>query len=141
VRPGLPLPPAGAGSTLIPTRRLILKDRNTPPADPERRKITFRAVTTSAAPANRVVPPAANGPSDPTVVGGYLAVYNGSGLTTDHVVFPLVSGNWSRPGPGRYRYTGNEFTAIKRIDLKADKITIKGKSSLWTYTLDEPEQG
>jgi YVTN family beta-propeller protein len=126
--------------TLIPTKRLVLKDRSTPPADPERRRITFKAVTTSAAPANQIVPPAENGPSDPRFAGAYLAVYNSNGLS-DHVVVSLAAGNWSLAGPGRYRYTGSDFTAIKRVDVKPNGISIKGGKSPWTYTLDEYEQG
>ncbi|MCI0636515.1 MAG: hypothetical protein L0206_21740, partial [Actinobacteria bacterium] len=127
--------------TLIPTKKLVLKDRNTPPADPDRRRITFRAVTKHAAPANRIVPPAEGGPSDPRSVNSYVAVFNAAGLTSDHEAVSLDLGKWTLRAPGRYRYRGDDFSAIKRIDVGPDRITIKGGRGNWEYTLDEPAQG
>jgi len=127
--------------TLIPTKRLTLKDRSAPLFDPSRRRISFGSSTKSAAPANRIVPPAAGSPEDPTVGGANVVVYNSAGLTSDLAFASLDASRWSRTGTNTYTYRNVSIAAITKVVLKSDSITIKGGKSLWSYTLNEQAQG
>jgi hypothetical protein len=71
------------GATLIPTRRLTLRDRTVPVPDSNRRRFSFRAATTTAAPANQIMPPANGSPNDPTTANATLFVYNSAGQMND----------------------------------------------------------
>jgi YVTN family beta-propeller protein len=130
----------GAGVTIIPSKKLTMRDRTVPAPDPQRRRISFKSVTTQSNPGNKIIPPTLNGPEDPRVVGGTLTVYNSSGLASDVVTEPLVAGGWTSTGPTSYRYV-NATGGITKIDLKLDSLGIKGGKSPWTYTLDESAQG
>jgi YVTN family beta-propeller protein len=128
-------------TTLIPTKKLTLKDRTTPAPDPSRRRVSFRASTKDAAPANQVIPPPPSSPSDPRVNGATLTVYNSSGLTGDVAVVSLDGSKWSLSGTSTYVYRDVSSAAITKVILKQDSLTIKGGKTLWTYSLDEPAQG
>jgi hypothetical protein len=125
--------------TLIPARKLQLKDR-TNPTDFRRRRIAFKSSTTGAPAANRVVPPAAGSAADPRIAGAALLVYNSSGLTDDAVIVPLPAAKWFARGTG-YQYRDESTAAVTGVVLRADGLSIKGGRSQWTYTLNEPGQG
>jgi len=133
--------PGAPAFTLIQTSRLSLRDRSTPPANPDRRKISFRALTARDAPANRIVPPAPGSPDDPTIGGGVLVVYNAVGLTTDAVTIGLPAAGWRALGGSGYRFSGPSGSAIRRIDIRPDRLTVKGGQSAFGYSLDESSQG
>ena len=67
-------------------------------------------------------------------------VYNATGLTSDAVIIPLPTANWTARSDG-YQYRDVSTAAISRIVLKPDLITVKGGRHLFGYTLDEPHQG
>jgi YVTN family beta-propeller protein len=130
-----------SGLTLIPSRRLVLKDRTVPVADASRRRFSFRASTASAAPANQIVPPTNGSADDPVTAGGVLYVYDSSGLTTD-LFSTTLAGGWSSTAPGRYQYRNSAVGApITRVVLRANQLTVKGGRENFTYSLDEPAQG
>jgi YVTN family beta-propeller protein len=127
--------------TLIPAKRLVLKDRSTPPADPSRRRFAFRASTRNAAPANRVVPPTAGSPEDPRIQTAVLAVYNSAGLSNDLAAVALDVGKWSLSGTDTWTYRDVSTAPVTKIVLKPDTLTVKGGKALFAYSLDEPAQG
>jgi hypothetical protein len=129
-----------AGQTLIPSRRLVLKDRSTPPADPSRRRLSFRASTKQAAPANRVVPPTFGSPEDPLLNGATVSVYNSAGLSSDLASIFLPATNWKHSGTNIHVYKDVSTAAITKVILKPDGLTIKGGKQLFDYSLDEPKQ-
>src|SRR4029079_2165551 len=69
-------------ATMIPAKKLTLKDRSTPPADPSRRRFSFKAATRNAQPFNKVESPTPGSAADPTINGGFVAV-RGTGGTSD----------------------------------------------------------
>jgi YVTN family beta-propeller protein len=128
-------------NTLIPTKRLTIRDRTVPTPDPNRRRFSFRAVTTEAAPMNQIVPPVQGSLNDPTLSGAILFIYNSAGETTD-VFLTGLNGAWSSPSPGVYQYKNSAVGApIQRVLMKKNQLTIKGGKSGFTYTLNEPQQG
>jgi YVTN family beta-propeller protein len=129
-----------AGHTIIPSKKLTMRDRTLPSPDPFRRRISFKSVTTQSLAGNKIIPPALNGPDDPRTIGATLTVYNSSGLTSDVATETLSSFGWTSTGPTSYRYL-NPNGAISKIDLKLDLLSIKGGKSLWTYSLNESAQG
>jgi len=131
---------------LIQSTSLNLRDRSTPPADPNRRKISFKSTTVADAMANRIVVPARGSTGDPTTpAGAVLEVYNSSG-TGEKVSVTLPFGGWtaydSAPTPKGYRYKSpNPTDPITRVTVKPNQLRIRGGKSGWTYTLDEASQG
>jgi hypothetical protein len=126
---------------MIPSKKLTMKDRTLPTPDANRRRFTFKSVTTHLVPANKIVPPAAGGPGDPRTVVTTLDVYNSSGIPglVDHVTVPLPASNWSAPAASTFRYV-DPTGAVSKIDLKPDSLSIKGGKMPWGYTLDESAQ-
>jgi hypothetical protein len=80
------------GLTLVQATSLSLKDDSTPPADPDKRKISFKASTKNDPPTNQVTPPALGSSGDPIQHGATVTVYNAAGLTTDAVTVSLPAG-------------------------------------------------
>jgi hypothetical protein len=127
--------------TLIETHSLKIKDN----ADPAKRRFTFTSSTSRDPQTNRIVPPAPGSNGDPTLNGGELIVYNAAGLTTDSVAIPLLSG-WSPIGKApnikgwRFKSTDSS-SGVSSVEVQADKISVKGGTGAFGYTLDEPSQG
>jgi hypothetical protein len=125
-------------ATMIPAKKLTLKDRSTPPADASRRRFSFKAATRNALPSNKVESPTPGSAADPTVNGGYVAV-RGTGGTSDLAFIMLDAARWSRSG-ATYTYKADSTAAITKVVVKADSLTVKGGRSLFDYSLDEPAQ-
>jgi hypothetical protein len=127
--------------TLIETPSLKLKDD----ATPAKRRFTFKSSTSRDPSANRIVPPAPGTSGDPTLNGGELIVYNAAGLTTDLVQIPLLSG-WEPIGKApnikgwKFKSTDSS-SGVSSVEVQADKISVKGGTGAFGYTLDEPAQG
>ena len=127
--------------TLIETHALKIKDD----ADPAKRRFTFTSSTKRDPQANRIVPPAPGSNGDPTLNGAELIVYNAAGLTTDSVAIPLLSG-WTPIGKApnikgwRFKSTDSS-SGVSSVEVQADKISVKGGTGAFGYTLDEPSQG
>ena len=128
---------------------LTLRDRSTPPADPNRRKIVFKSATGGDPPANQIAMPARSSAGDPTPGGGTgggatLEVYNSNG-SGEAVSVPLPASGWSAlddlPTPRGYKYKGATTSAVTRILIRGNLIRVRGGRSSWSYTLDEPSQG
>ncbi len=136
--------PGSLTYTLIQTTSLTLKDDSTPPANPAKRKISFKSSTKQDAVPNRITPPALGSPGDPTVNGATLIVHNAAGETGDVATVVLPASGWTVLGSPsnfkgyRFKLSGG---AISSIVLKADSLTVKGGKALWPYTLDETQQG
>jgi len=132
--------PGGSAVVTVQATSLRLTDDSTEPANPTRRKISFRASTRQDAPANRVVVPAAGSPSDPTIAGATLRVYNAAGSGEQFSVALPASG-WLPYASGGYRFKGASTDPVQSVTVKADLVTIRGGKAGWGYTLDEPSQG
>jgi YVTN family beta-propeller protein len=131
------------GLTLVPSRRLVLKDHTVPTPDGNRRRLAFQSSTSNAAPSNQIVPPANGTPDDPVVVGtsSSLTVYNSSGLTNDVFTTSLVGG-WSSRAGAIYEYRNKTVGApITRVLLRPNKLVVKGGRQNFGFTLDEDRQG
>jgi len=128
--------------TLVETKKLSLSDDVTPPLDPSKRSFSFTSSTRNATSGGHVTPPAAGGPSDPTLQGATLEVFNAAGLTADDVSIELPASGWKTTSHGAtYRFTGPSTGPIRSVTIQRDKITIRGGKALFDYTLDEPKQG
>ncbi len=130
----------GVAALPVPVQALQLRDG---PA-PSRRRIRFRSKTSSSDGA-RIVPPAAGGVGDPTIGGAVLEVYNAAGLAPDAVVIALPASGWSRVGKSTFRgwrFRSNDpALGVRTVEVKADRIVVRGGQSGWPYTLDEERQG
>ncbi len=137
--------PVPAQPVSVQTTRLTMRDDHSAPIDLDSRRITFEAVTRTAAPENRIAPPAAGSAADPTRFGGALVVENTAG-SGERVQVPLPAAEWSVLGSADAP-TGYVFrrttpgTPITQVVLKGDLISVRGGGASWDYTLDEPAQG
>jgi YVTN family beta-propeller protein len=131
------LPP---GVVLVPTKQLVLKDQYSGAGNSDRRRISFKSITTNVAAANQIFPPGPGTSDDPRNAGGSVVVYNSAGLTTDLAVANLDPSKWTFTGTSIYRYR-NPDGIITKIDLRPNVIIIKGGKRNWTYQLNEPAQG
>jgi DNA-binding beta-propeller fold protein YncE len=125
----------------IPTKKLVLKDRSAPPADPNRRKVTFKSDTRGSAHPYHIVPPLQGSPDDPRTVGVIVAVYNSVGPGGELVPVGLPPSGWRATGLNTYKYKGASTAGITAAILKPDQIAFKGGKAGWNYTLNEPAQG
>jgi hypothetical protein len=141
--------PTPATFVLVRTTSMSLKDRSTAPADPSKRKLSFKSSTKDDAPANQVTPPFVGSAGDPTIAGATgggatLTVYNSNGSGEQVVVF-LPASFWTSDidgdGFAKYRYRGPSTDAVTKVDVKRNRIQIRGGKAAWGYTLDEPSQG
>jgi hypothetical protein len=130
--------------TLVQSTSLTLKDDSTPPANPAKRKVSFKSNTKLDVPANRITPPPPGSPGDPTVNGATVVVSNGAGQTNDAATIALPASGWTVLGSPsnfkgyRFKLAGGTITSVV---LKTDSLTIKGGKAGFDYTLDEPQQG
>jgi hypothetical protein len=134
---------------LVRSTALTLRDRSTPPPDPNRRKMAFRSVTNADPAANQVVVPARGAAGDPTPGGpggggALLEVYNSAG-SGEKVSVQLPASGWTAyddsATPRGYRYKSAASTdAITRVIVKANQIRVRGGRSGWGYTLDALSQ-
>jgi hypothetical protein len=128
--------------TPIPTKKLSMKDRSTPPADASRRRISFKSVTSALLPSfNRIDPPTNGSPDDPTIVGGAAVAYNSGGLGHDLVIVGLPASGWTATGSQTYEFKGLSTGPITKVVVRPDQISVKGGKAQWGYTLNEPAQG
>jgi YVTN family beta-propeller protein len=136
--------PGSFDYTLIQTTSLTLKDDSTPPANPAKRKVSFKSTTKLDPMANRITPPAPGSAADPTLHGATVVVYNGTGLTDDAATVTLPASGWTLLGtptnPKGYRFKQSGGT-ISTVVLKADSLTVKGGKAGFDYSLDEMQQG
>ena len=52
------------------------------------------------------------------------------------------AGTWSALGSSGYRFRSRSTSAaVSSVTVRLDRITVKGGTSAFTYTLDEPSQG
>jgi len=133
--------PSAQNFVPIPTKKLTLKDRSQPPADPGKRKVSFKSDTKRVTSGAHISPPPRNGPDDPRTAGATLAVYNSVAPGGELVPVGLPASGWSAIGSTGYRYKGGPTEAIKRVILKPDQISFSGGKAAWSYTLNEPAQG
>ncbi len=124
----------------MPTTKLVLKDRSAAPADPNKRKVTFKSDTKTAS-SQHIAPPFQGDPSDPRLVGATVVVYNSVALGGELVVVGLSPSGWTATGPNSYTYKGPPGAAITRAIFKPNLITFKGGKASWAYTLNEFAQG
>jgi YVTN family beta-propeller protein len=136
--------PGSVVYTLVQSTSLTLKDDSTPPANPAKRKVSFKSNTKLDLPANRITPPAPGSPGDPTMNGATVVVSNGAGQTNDAATIVLPASGWTLLGtvsnPKGYRFKQSGGT-ISSVVLKTDSLTIKGGKAGFDYTLNEPQQG
>ena len=134
------LPPQSFVS--IPTKKLLLKDRSVPPANPNRRKVKFQSDTTGATFSfEHITPPFQGSANDPRVIGATAVMYNSVAPGGELVIVGLAAAGWSATGPNSYQYKGAATAAITKATFKPDGISFQGGKALWNYTLNEPSQG
>jgi len=132
------------GPTLVETTLLRLTDYL---PDTLRQTFSFTSSTSKDAPANRIVPPARLGASDPTqpATTGTLLFYNSAGRTNDKEFYSLDSRGWRYLGtstsPKGYSFRSSRVPGggpVRSVTIQADKITTRGIGS---YSLGESSQG
>jgi hypothetical protein len=125
----------------IPTRKLVLKDRSTPPNDPTKRKVSFKSVTKGTTFVFHITPPLLGASDDPRLVGAGVAVYNSTAPGGELVIVGLPAAGWTARAPNTYKYKGASTDPITRATFKQDQIAFKGGKAGWAYSLDEFSQG
>src|SRR5262249_29403793 len=128
----------------VPARSLRLADATGPPANPSRRRVSFKSATSKLdVLASRIIPPQPGSAGDPTISGAVLSIYNAAGMSDDdaRVVLP-ASGGRVRGGPvPSFGYRdGNRGAAISSVIVKRDGIVVRGGSAQFSYSLNEPSQ-
>ncbi|HJQ83194.1 MAG TPA: hypothetical protein VKA21_03900 [Candidatus Binatia bacterium] len=134
--------------TTIQATMLQLRDDTGPPANPRRRRFSFRSSTKDdVGPGfHYIVIPTGGTIGDPRVNGATLIVYNAAVLTSDVVTIPLPREKWRAKGGVEpfvrmFRYDDPDPSApVRSVSLKSDSLKIKGGGIAWGYTLDEPAQ-
>ena len=132
------------GPVRVQVTSMTLKDGSAA-AEPNKRKLSFTSSTKNDPTGNRIVAPVSGASGDPTLTGATLRVYNPI-THADDVTVPLVTGpdgTWTTNGSGSvFKWKGlNPDGPVKRVILKADKLTIRAGKALWAYTLGEASQG
>jgi DNA-binding beta-propeller fold protein YncE len=137
----------GAGATPIRATLFKLRDDPSPPEDPARSRLSFRAADGRGAPSGVVVP-AWGSAGDPTAGGStgggaVLKVYRAD--RTEAVELALPAALWTRTGtaarPGyRYRDATGAQGPIRSITLRGSLLVVNGKG-LGSYPLDSAPQG
>jgi YVTN family beta-propeller protein len=125
----------------IPTRKLTLKDRSAPPADPKHRKVSFASDTRGPEFFFHITPPFQGSPDDPRQAGATVVVYNSVSIGGEIVIVGLPASGWTASGPNSYKFKGASTAAITRAQFRPDRITFKGGKAAWNYTLNEAQQG
>ncbi len=114
------------------------------PANPARRRVSFKSSSRGDPPANGIVPPAAGTGGDPTVGGATLTVYNAAG-SGEKVVVPLPASSplagWSAVGSDGYRFRSKDPSVpVSSITVRGDRITLKGGKASFGYVLGPSPQ-
>ena len=137
--------PGAAAGVTVQTTSLRLADDSGEPANPARRRITFRSRTRTDGPVNRIQPPPFGDPAgDPTMAGATLRVHNAAG-SGEQFSTTLPASGWLRLPLGSsgygYRYRGAPGDPVESVEVASDLISIRAGKDAWGYTLDEPSQG
>jgi DNA-binding beta-propeller fold protein YncE len=128
----------------VPARSLRLADATGPPANPSRRRVSFKSATSKLdVLADRIIPPPPGSAGDPTVAGAVLSIYNAAGMTDDDVRVDLPASGWKiRAGSvPSYRYrSADHDAAVSSVIVKRDGISVRGGRAGFAYSLNEPSQ-
>jgi hypothetical protein len=128
----------------VPARSLRMADVTGPPANPSRRRVSFKSGTSKLdVLAKRIIPPQPGTAGDPTISGAVLSIYNAAGMSDDDARVVLPASGWKVRGGSvpsfRYR-DGNRGAAISSVIVKRDGIVVRGGSAQFNYSLDEASQ-
>ena len=118
-----------------------MRDRSTPPADPNRRKVKFKSSTKGSQYVHHITPPVPGTADDPRVNGAIVAVFNSVYTGGELVPVGLPAEGWTLSGTNTYKYRGASTDAITRVVVRPDQISFSGSRGAWHYTLNEPSQG
>ena len=115
------------------------------PANPARRRVSFKSSTTSDLPANRIVVPAPGSPGDPTLGGATLTVYNAAG-SGEKTIVPLPASSplagWSPLGTNGFRFRSKDpAVPISAVVVRRDRLALKGGKAAFGYPLGPSSQG
>lgn len=125
----------------VGTHSLIMKDNTLYPGS---RKFSFNVRSGEAPLEHQSQAPAVGSAGDPTLFGGTLVVYNGSGGSESFTI-DLPAEKWRVEGdtstPGGYRYVFASTPPVWKVYVKGPKLSVRGGKAQWLYTLDEPSQG
>src|SRR5262249_35330745 len=112
--------------TLVQTTSLTLKDGSAPPADPNKRKVSFKSSTKTDPGINRIQPPLPGFPGDPTQDGATIIVYNALNPTSDKATVFLPPGTgWSAVGSNGFKWKSTT-APITSVLLKPNLMKVKG---------------
>jgi hypothetical protein len=124
--------------------KLTLRDGSLQSA-PARRRLSFRSSTKTDGAGNRIVGPVVGASNDPTLHGATLRVYNAAGGVDDVSVRLQTgpTGTWTMNSSGtEFKWKGLDRNGpVRRITVKADRLSIGAGKRNWGYTLDEATQG
>ncbi|HJQ84944.1 MAG TPA: S8 family serine peptidase, partial [Candidatus Binatia bacterium] len=112
--------------------------------DGTRRSVSFVSRPAPGGPA--FLTPDGTGPDDPRYAGGFIRFYNSApGGAADDFGVVLEPEGWTASNTGfpvRYRYRRTDRgKPILKVDVRSNKLTVKGGGPSFLYTLDEPSQG
>ena len=108
------------------------------------RRVVFKSSTARAPSGNRILPPTAGSPGDPTIGGATLTVCNAAG-NPQTVTVVLQATGWSIMGSPT-AVTGYGFrdldsnAPISTVRIQVDRLLVRGGGPAWTYALDAPPQ-
>lgn len=133
----------------IRSTRFQMKDDDTAPIDPRKRRLSFRS-SAYRGNASGVVVPEFGSDGDPTSAGASgggatLTIYPAGGDLSDAVELDLAADHWQRIGsdarPG-YRYKDAKLTEgpIKKVSLRNGTLSISGNGA-GLYSLADAPQG
>lgn len=133
---------------LVQSTALTLKDRSAPPADPNRRKISFKSTTFQDPSGNQIVVAARGAAGDPTPGGAggggaTVQVYNSAG-SGEKVTVVLPASGWTAiddsQTPRGYKFKSASSTdPITRVVLRGNLVRIRGGKANWGYTLTQAQ--
>ena len=111
----------------IPTKKLTMKDRSAPPADPSRRKVSFKSDTKGVDAPVHITPPFPGDTNDPRIVGATIAVYNSVALGRRARDRRAPGGGMARDRTERVQVQGRATDAITRGDVQARPDRVQGR--------------
>jgi hypothetical protein len=140
IGPGATLP-ASADPVLVTvgTHGMVMKDSTEYPGS---RKFSFNVRSVDAPVEHQIAVPAPDGVGDPTLFGGVLVVYNGSG-SGESFTIDLPATSWRLDGDefNGWRYVFAAGSPVWKVYVKGAKVSVRGGKDAWGYTLDEASQG